>query len=248
MNKGEVYTIAVFAILVSVISVSAEIYIPQPDSFFRYRNATCDENGTISIDVIHNGINTYFRDINFTIESSELSPIKMTGSWWQFEWFVQNYTNYTGPDFTSSSMYTFKSTTGIYTKGTYKIRMDWPSNSIYATNIQFAVNCSGISCKTDDDCIGQQECKGNFCAWLNCSEDRYPIGHTCMKRCEDNNKCTTDYYIDNQCLFQKIDKCCITDKDCENNEQCDNSLCVKKTQYKDISTVKKIWTWLKAKF
>jgi len=229
----------IFLLMISFVSAS---YTPTPALLFEYKKSNCT-NGTLTFDVTHEGVTVAYKDLNITVKSDDLKEMPLRGDWY----YPDNYKipeNYTGSDFTSKLLIRYKATTQMFTKGKYIVGLRWPSNTVYNENIQFAAECQGIRCEKDNDCILQQKCTDNICEWVKCDETQYAIGHRCFQKCEDYNSCTTDYFIDNQCIHIEIDNCCNNDGDCEINQICENKACKGITS--KFNFIKKFWNWLKS--
>lgn len=220
-------------VLALIISVSAS-YLPQPGAIFTFKGATCYTNGTMLINITHEGTIVAFSSINMTVESDELSKQIMHG-----EWLVGNYpredlrypdNNYTGTDISSKSRFFYKTTTPMFTKGKYIVTLMWPSNTIYYEKIMFAVECPGKPCNSNDNCISEQRCENQTCKWIKCTQDNMAMGHVCQPKCNDYDSCTQDYYINGKCTFIKIDNC------------------PAKTGLKETNLFKIIWNWLKSRY
>jgi hypothetical protein len=237
--KGGVY---ILILLLAVISVSA--YYPSPDAYFEYKIGKCMADGTIEINVSHYGKVLKSSEIKMDIEGDALSKQSLIGNWYVGR---LEQINATGADFTNPKRYTFRSLPKIYTTGKYIITLSWPSSSIYYDNIKFAVECYGLPCQTNDECISQQECKKGLCTWVSCAQDQYASGHVCFKKCEDYNVCTKDYLIDEKCIHSSIDKCCNANKDCNADEECQEKLCVKKSFFEGQGFFQRFWNWLTGK-
>ena len=227
--KGAVWCLV---FLVTLISASAS-YFPQPGIIFGFKGAECT-NGTLLFNLTHEGNSLAFSAVNFTIESNALTPQRLTGDWYIGGYPSANYDfpadNYTGNDFFGKSRIGFKSINKFYTKGNYTITLTWPSNSLYYDRIKFAVNCPGVKCTNNDQCISQQQCTNQTCEWVRCSQDKFATGHTCLPKCNDYNECTNDYYVNGQCVYVKIDNC------------------PKEAFGKETNIFALIWNWLKGRY
>lgn len=229
--------VLVLAVMLAIVSVSAS-YFPSPDAIFEWKKSNCSENGTITFEVAHEGVTIKFTDIELTIENENGLSVPMVGSWYQRKWLAENYT---GSDFSGSTRFVFESIPGIYTTGKYKVRLGWPSTTEYYNNIQFAVECPGIPCSTNNDCNLQQECSNKVCSWLKCGESDYAMGHKCLPKCNDYDSCTTDYLINNKCEFIKKEGCCNKDEDCSAKQVCEDGNCEEKTE---LNIFQRFWNWL----
>lgn len=197
--------------LVTLISVSAT-YFPQPGVIFGFKGAEC-KNGTLSFNLTHEGNSVGFSSVNFTVESDDLGPQALQGTWYIDSDPVTNYefpaNNYTGDDFFGKSFYKFRSNSNFYAQGKYVVTLAWPSNSLYYDHIQFAAVCPGIKCQNNDQCISQQQCTNQTCQWVKCSQDKFATGHNCLPKCNDYNDCTNDYYVNGKCAYVKINNCVV---------------------------------------
>src|SRR5689334_17149884 len=98
MSKGIIFTLA---FLLAVVSVSAS-YLPVSDIIFEYKGVECDTNGTITINVTHEGASLRYGDIKLTAHSDAIAPIDMIGKWYIGSHPASNYeaplANFTGSD------------------------------------------------------------------------------------------------------------------------------------------------------
>lgn len=222
--------------LISLISVSAS-YFPAPGISLEYKEGKCYNNGSILLNITHSGENVAFGDIKLIVEGNHLSPQELVGQWYIGDFPTTNYeypfTNYTGTDFQSPKRFNFRTTNNIFTEGRYVINMTWPSRSPYDNHFQFAIECPGKVCNNDNNCVSQQSCVNNKCEWLDCGLYKYASGHACLDRCNDNNECTQDYFIDNQCVHVKIDKCVTVEE---------------KVQTENQNIFERFWNWLKSRY
>jgi hypothetical protein len=196
--------------LIAVVSASAS-YLPQPGIIFEYKGANCFANGSITINLTHEGNNIPFKKINLTVESDQLPPQPLYGRWYIGEVLTSYYEppadNYTGDNYVNKKRFKYKTTTDMYTKGDYTITLSWPSNTIYYDKIKFGVSCPGKPCQTNDQCILQQACVNSTCEWVQCKESDFAMGHTCLPKCNDYDPCTNDYFTNEQCVYVKINDC-----------------------------------------
>ncbi len=226
--------------LISIVSASAS-YFPQPGIIFEFKGAECFSNGSILLNLTHEGNTVAFSRINLTAESEELSPQPLFGEWLIGGYPAVNYDypagNYTGNNFFGKTRFKFKTTNNIFTKGEYIVTLSWPSNSLYQDKIKFAVECPGIICNSDDDCINQQQCLNQTCEWVKCAPDQFATGHTCLPRCNDYDFCTKDYFIDGRCVYEKIENCIVQ-----------NKTAVQQKEQETDNIFIRFWKWLKSRY
>ncbi len=219
--------------LLSIISVSAN-YLPTNDIILGIRGTECLSNGSLILNITHNGRSMPFSDINLTIESDTMQPQPVLGNWFIGEDPVTNYdfpdNEFTGNDFTGIATFRFVTSNNIYTTGTYTLTVNWPG-TIYYNHIKYAIRCPGKACSSNDECVSQQTCSNKICQWLVCGEGQIATGHTCINQCNDNNKCTKDYFIDGKCVYTKINNC---------NKETGNTIT------KNIFA--RFWDWLKSRY
>ena len=228
-------------ILLAMISVSAS-YLPEPGVIFQIKKTNCTDNGTIILDITHEGGIVKYSDIVINASNAD-AKAPLIGEWF----YPDNYKipeNYTDSDVRYKSSIRFRTTNNVFTKGKYIITLSWPSNTIYYDKTMAAVECPGISCKVNDDCVSQQECKNNLCEWISCPESQIAMGHICTSKCEDYNSCTTDYYTDEGCTYIKIQGCCNKDADCTKEKVCLSQKCF----IKGKNIFEKFWNWLKSRY
>ncbi|MEK6887066.1 MAG: hypothetical protein AABW88_04485 [Nanoarchaeota archaeon] len=228
-------------ILLMMVSVSAS-YFPEPGVIFQIKKTNCTENGTIILDITHEGGLVKFSDIKINTSNSEFKT-QLIGEWVSKD----NYKlaeNYTDNDLLSKSWLRFRTTNNVFTKGKYIITLSWPSNTIYYDKTMAAVECPGIICKTNNDCVNQQSCVNNVCEWIACPPSQFATGHTCIPKCEDYNSCTSDYYTEGSCTYIKKQGCCNKDIDCEKENKCLTQKCVIKGE----NIFERFWNWLKSKY
>ena len=247
MSKKVVFTF-IFLLLATTTYAT---YFPQPDVFFEFSKGSC-ENGSIIANITHAGRSLKFTEVTITAERDDGPAEPVPGSWYREGYPSSNYKspadNATGHDFASTTQFQFRSLPKIYTTGVYKIKMEWPSSSLYYDNIEFSITCPGIQCIKNDDCVLQQVCgTQKTCEWLQCGDQEYASGHRCFSRCDDQNSCTKDFYIDNRCIHTQIDGCCSSDSECDSGN-CLNNECVS-TIYKTVQKVNifsRFLNWLKS--
>ena len=228
-------------ILLSIISASAS-YVPEPGVIFQIKKANCTDNGTIILDITHEGGIIKYSDILINATNGNIKT-SLIGEWF----YPDNYKipkNYTDNDLFSKGRLRFKTINNIFTKGKYIITLSWPSNTIYYDKTMAAAECPGIICQTNKDCISQQSCLNNVCEWVSCPLSQFASGHTCLDKCEDYNSCTKDYYTEGSCTYIKIQNCCSKDSDCEKEKICSSQKCI----IKGSNIFEKIWNWLKSKY
>ncbi len=221
--------------------------LPTANVIFVYEGAGCGTDGSVTINMSHSGEAVDYSDINITVTGDYLNAQPVQGLWYRGSYPVTNYEvpfdKSTDQDFVSSRDYQFVSNPGIYTTGTYKFTVSWPSSTIYYDHFNFAVYCPGIRCATNDSCISQQACTNGLCSWTDCNQDSYAMGHTCFNRCTNNTICTKSYYINDQCIYVQKDGCCINNNDCpDTSYQCVNNKCVQPI-YQSIFS--QIISWLR---
>ena len=240
--KGGIFIAAIVLVFV-VASVAAFADYPAPNSYFVFKSITCLSDGSIIFNVTHSGESLRIIDLKTEAEGEHLAKQPLLGNWYrEGNHDPINEINYTGSDFVSPGKFSFSSGIEVYTTGKYIITLSWPSTSIYYNTISFAVDCPGVPCTDDDVCIAQQRCVNKVCEWVPCAADEYANGHVCFKRCNDNNKCTDDYFINNECINAPQKGCCISDKDCNAYEKCSNNKCTKPLLTRNIFV--RFWNWL----
>lgn len=228
-------------VLLMIVSVSAS-YFPEPGVVFQIKKANCTENGTIILEITHEGGVVKYSDIIINASNDDYTA-PLIGEWYYPDDF-KIPKNYTDSDLLYSGWLRFKTTNNIFTKGKYILTLYWPSNTIYFDRTMAAAECPGIKCKTNDDCVSQQACKNNMCEWISCLPSEFATGHTCLPRCEDYNPCTKNYYTEESCTYVKIKGCCNKNIECENEQECLNNKCLTKGSNIFI----KFWNWLKSKY
>ncbi len=233
--KRVMFGLILFLFMLISVNAANPTYMPLPGVVFELKSVECFSNGSIDINLTHEGASVAFKDINLTAESEDLNNLPMIGEWMYGGYPITNYgtptENYTGSDFFGKRIFKFETTHNIYTKGKYTITLVWPSNSAFYDRIKFAVECPGISCTDNDRCISQQSCSNSTCAWIKCDESSFASGHVCLPRCNDYDSCTNDYFIDGQCVYIKT-------------EGCNPSEVNKEVKFQ--STLSKIIEWLKS--
>ena len=233
--------VLVIIVLLSVVSANASRF-PEPGVIFQIKKANCTENGTIILDITHEGGIVKYSDILINSSNNEFKA-PLIGEWL----YRDNYKiaeNYTDNDLLSKSWLRFRTTNDIFTTGKYIITLSWPSNTIYYDKTMAAVECPGISCGSNDDCVNQQRCYNNICEWISCPPSQFAMGHTCLSKCEDYNSCTKDYYTEGSCTYIKIQECCSKNTDCGKEKECISQKCV----IKGKNIFEKFWNWLKGKY
>ena len=227
--KGGIWALV---FLVTFVSASAAFF-PQPGVIFGVKEYVCND-GVFTFNVTHEGNLVAFKDVRFVMENDALGQQELVGDWFIGGYPSSNYdypaANYTDNDFFGKSRFTFKSRYNFYTKGRYEITLIWPSNSLYYDRIKFAVQCPGLPCEINDQCISQQQCTNQICEWVKCPEDKFATGHTCLPKCNDYDKCTSDYYIDGKCVYTDIVGC------------------TKEEIVEETNIFVIIWNWLKSKY
>ena len=225
------------AVLFALTLVSAT-YLPQPGIIFEYKGATCFSDGSMVLNLTHEGNNIAFKKINLTVEGEKLAPQKLLGNWFIGVFPATNYEhpadNYTGSNYLGKQRFKYKTLPNMYTEGEYIITLSWPSNTIYYDKIKFAVNCPGIPCTSNDQCILQQACTNQTCEWIQCEESDFAMGHTCLPKCNDYDPCTNDYFANEQCVFVKIGNCAVDAKG--------------KIVAEPTNIFARFWNWLKSKY
>ena len=94
-------------------------------------------------------------------------------------------------------------------------------------NAQFTCSHSQIAncCKSDSDCVAEP-CTQASCEAGQCKLSK--LSHCCAKAsdCDDNDPCTTDSCLDEQCKNEsKGPSCCAVNLECSDNDECTEDLC-----------------------
>jgi hypothetical protein len=225
-------------LLIAFVS-SYAAFFPEPGIVFEFKGAECS-NGTIWLNVTHEGNNIAYKNINLTVESDALPAQRLLGDWFISGSPAKNY-DYplnisTGNNFFSKMRFRFKTAVPMFTESRYIVTLNWKSNSIYYDRIKFAVNCPAKQCVNDNQCISQQACVNQTCQWLDCDQDKFAMGHSCLPKCNDEDECTNDYFIDGQCVFVKIDDCMTVEEKIE----------IEQKQSMNIFVA--FWNWLKSRY
>lgn len=241
MKKGLIFVLSLL-----ILAISSNALWQYSEMIFTFRGASCDNTGTISVNITHDGNVVKFGDINLTVKNDVTGSVPLIGSWFDGSNQEVGLNNLTYGDVKATDYLKFKSNK-IYTKGKYIITMSWPSN-IYNDKIMFAVDCPGIKCNDNYGCVGQQSCNNNtkICEWLDCGEGGVANGHKCFSKCDDGDICTKDYYIEGQCVNTKSENCCKANKDCDASKECIQNTCTSwPTNNPDLNIFQKVWRWLK---
>jgi hypothetical protein len=202
--KKSVMWIFVFLFLTTAAFASR---FPTASAIFEYRKGTCLENGTMLLNLTHDGVTIKLSDINMTIEGDYMPRMPLRGSWYQGRYRVENYTGRSMMG--DMQRFTFITDNTYRAPGKYIIKMHWPSRSIYQNNIMFAVECPGMPCASNNNCLSEQFCSNQTkkCEWSRCGQNDFAVGHTCLPRCNDYDKCTEDHFVDGKCANVKIENC-----------------------------------------